>query len=260
MTRAPAATHRRHILALIPARGGSKGAPRKNVRVVAGKPLIAYSIEQALASRHITRTIVSTDDAEIAEVAQRYGAEVPFRRPARFARDRSTDFEVFHHALAWLGDREDYECDLVVHLRPTSPVRRVALIDKAIETMLRHPRAHSLRSVSRAEQSPYKMWRVKNGTLEPLLRVRGMAEAHSVARQQLPDVYWQNGYIDIIRPHVILDLRMMAGRQIVPFVVREPVPGFDHEEDVPQLEQTLSALAHGAWPGAAGARGMRHAV
>ena len=251
---------RREILALIPARGGSKGVPRKNVRVVAGKPLIAYSIEQALASRHVTRAIVSTDDAEIAEVARRHGADVPFRRPRQFARDRSPDGDVFRHALEWLRDREGYACDLVVHLRPTAPVRRVALIDDAIETMVRHPRAHSLRSVSRPEQTPYKMWRVKGGRLEPLLQVRGVAEPHSLARQQLPDVYWQNGYIDIVRPHVVLNLGMMAGHRIVPFIIDEPVPGFDYEEDLPPLEQALSALARGEWPGATRPLGTRHAV
>ena len=257
MTEAP---RRREILALIPARGGSKGVPRKNIRTVAGKPLVAYSIEQALGSRLITRTIVSTDDAEIAEVARGYGAEVPFRRPRRFAGDRSPDIDVFRHALEWLRERDGYVCDLVVHLRPTAPVRRVALIDEAIEMMIRHPGAHSLRSVSAPEQTPYKMWRVKDGHLEPLLKIRGVAEPHSLARQQLPDVYWQNGYIDIVRPQVVLKLGMMAGHTIVPFIVNEPVPGFDYEEDLPQLEAALSALARGAWPGAAGARGTRHAV
>jgi CMP-N,N'-diacetyllegionaminic acid synthase len=251
---------RREILALIPARGGSKGVPRKNVRVVAGKPLIAYSIEHALASRHITRTIVSTDDAEIAEVARRHGAEVPFIRPEQFAFDGSPDIDVFRHALEWLRDREGYTCDLVAHLRPTAPVRRVALIDEAIETMMRQPQAHSLRSVSRPEQTPYKMWRVIDGRLEPLLQIPDVAEPHSLPRQQLPDVYWQNGYIDIVRPHVVLNLGTMAGHCIVPFIVDEPVPEFDYEEDIPRLEDALSALGRGEWPGAAEARGTKHAV
>jgi CMP-N,N'-diacetyllegionaminic acid synthase len=251
---------RPEILALIPARGGSKGVPRKNVRLVAGKPLIAYSIEHALASRCVTRTIVSTDDAEIAEVARYHGADVPFIRPAQFALDLSPDIDVFRHALEWLRDQEGYRCDLVVHLRPTAPVRRVALIDEAIETMIRDPHAHSLRSVSRAEQTPYKMWRVVGGRLEPLLQIRGVVEPQSLARQQLPDVYWQNGFVDIVRPHVVLDLGMMAGHHVLPFIVNEPVPGFDYEEDIPPLEQALSALARGEWPRAAEARGTRHAV
>lgn len=249
---------RPEILALIPARGGSKGLPRKNVRIVAGKPLIAYSIEQALASRHITRTIVSTDDAEIAEVARYHGADVPFTRPAQFALDLSPDVDVFRHALEWLRDQERYRCDLVVHLRPTAPVRRVALIDEAIDAMIRDPEAHSLRSVSRPDQTPYKMWRIRDGHLEPLLQIRGVAEPHSLARQQLPDVYWQNGYVDIVRPHVVLDLGMMAGHHVIPFIVNDPVPEFDYEEDIPPLEQALSALARGEWPEAVTGRATRH--
>jgi N-acylneuraminate cytidylyltransferase len=238
----------REILALIPARGGSKGLPRKNICMVAGKPLVAYSIEQALASRSITRTIVSTDDEEIAAVARQYGAEVPFMRPRRFAGDRSSDLDVFRHALTWLRDREGYTCDLVVHLRPTAPVRGVALIEKAIACIAGRPRAHSLRSVSRAQQTPYKMWRIRDGVLHPLLRIPGSKEGHSQARQQLPPVYWQNGLIDIVRPHVVLKLGMIAGRTIVPFVIDEPVPGLDCAEDLPQLECALAALSRGEWP------------
>ncbi|MGZ7042914.1 MAG: acylneuraminate cytidylyltransferase family protein, partial [Thermoanaerobaculia bacterium] len=143
---------RRQILALIPARDGSKGIPRKNLLMLAGKPLVAYSIEQALASRYITRTIVSTDDAEIADVSRKCGAEVPFMRPGELAQDLSPDVDVFRHALEWLRDRSGYHCDLVVHLRPTAPVRRVALVDEAIETIAGQPDADSLRSVSRPEQ------------------------------------------------------------------------------------------------------------
>ena len=133
------------ILALIPARGGSKGIPRKNLVPLLGKPFIAYSIEQALASAWITRTVVSTDDAEIAAAARQFGAETPFMRPAEFAQDHSLDLEVFQHALRWLKKEEGYTCDLVVHLRPTGPVRRVEVIDEAIELMLAHPEADALR-------------------------------------------------------------------------------------------------------------------
>ena len=233
------------VLALIPARGGSKGIPRKNLLRVGGKPLIVYSIEHALASRLITRTIVSTDDEEIAEVARAFGAEVPFMRPRDLAQDLSPDIDLFRHALEWLRDREHYRCDLVVHLRPTAPVRRVALVDGAIELMLAQPAAHSLRSVSVPKQSPFKMWRMVNGHLAPLLSVEGTPEPHSLPRQQLPDVFWQNGLADIIRPHVILDLGMMAGHYVVPFVVQDPVPELDYPEDIPRLEAALSAICRG---------------
>ncbi len=245
MTAQPA---RPEILALIPARGGSKSIPRKNLVVVAGKPLIAYSIEQALASRCITRTVVSTDDPEIAEVARGLGADVPFLRPGELAQDLSTDLEVFRHALEHLRSREGYRCDLVVHLRPTGPVRRVALIDEAIETMLSRPDAHSLRSVSSPEQTPYKMWSIVDGELQPLLRVAGMAEPYCAPRQSLPEVYWQNGYVDIVRPEVILELKMMAGRRIIPFIVDDPVLELDYPDSLARLEDALSALQRGDWP------------
>ncbi len=251
---------RREILALIPARGGSKSLPRKNVRVVAGKPLVAHSIEQALASRCITRTIVSTDDIEIAEVARKGGAEVPFMRPAEFAQDCSPDIDVFRHALEWLRDREGYQCDLVVHLRPTAPVRRVPLLDEAIETMIRSPESHSLRSVSRPVQTPYKMWRLVEGHLEPLLQIPGVAEPYSLPRQALPDIHWQNGYVDIVRPYVVLELGTMAGHHIIPFIVTDPVPELDYEDDLPRLEDALVALRRGDWPGLHVSRGAHHPV
>ena len=240
---------RAEVLALIPARGGSKGIHRKNLVMLGGKPLIAYSIGQALSSRRITRVIVSTDDAEIAEVARQFGAEVPFIRPQEYAQDLSPDIDVFRHALTWLSEHERYACELVVHLRPTGPVRRVELIDEAIEKMQASPWADSLRSVSWPEQTPYKMWRIVGGMLQPLLRMEGMAEPHSMPRQTLPEVYWQNGYVDIVRPHVILELGMMAGQKIVPFVVQEPILEIDYAESLPQVEAALKELQQGRWPG-----------
>jgi N-acylneuraminate cytidylyltransferase len=237
-------------MALIPARGGSKGIPRKNLVVVAGKPLIAYSIEQGLSSRLIRRTIVSTDDPEIASVAKSFGAEVPFLRPSEFAQDLSPDIDVFRHALEWLRDKEGYICDLVVHLRPTGPVRRVEVIDNAIELMLSHPEADSLRSVSWPTQTPYKMWRIAGGYLQPLLRVEGTPESYCMPRQSLPEVYWQNGYIDIVRCKVILERGMMCGDQILPFVISEPVLEIDYADSIPKVERALMQLQKGQWPDA----------
>lgn len=241
-------TSRPEVLALIPARGGSKGIPRKNLLRLAGKPLIAYSIEQARASRHITRTIVSTDDPEIAAVARDCGAEVPFMRPAELAQDWSTDLDVFRHALATLAATESYACECVVHLRPTGPVRQVTRIDEAIRIFLQDAGADSLRSVTSPAQTPFKMWRVEAGYLRPLLAVEGAPEAHSLPRQTLPEVFWQNGYVDIVRPRVILELGMMAGYKILPFVVNEPVLELDYPEHVPIVEAALRRLQDGTWP------------
>lgn len=236
---------RPEILALVPARGGSKSIPRKNLVPVGGKPLIAYSIEQARASRFVSRTVVSTDDPEIAAVARTYGAEVPFLRPVEYAEDMSPDIDVFRHALNWLADHEGYHPDLVVHLRPTGPVRRVEMIDQAIALMLEHPDADALRSVSIPVQTPYKMWRIEGGHLRPLLTLNGVAEPYSMPRQKLPEVWWQNGYVDIVRPHTILELGVMCGDKILPFVMDEPMLEVDYAENLPVVEEALVRLAKG---------------
>src|SRR5512140_2219238 len=126
------------VLAIIPARGGSKGIPRNNIRELAGYPLIAYSIAAAKQSKSVTRVIVSTDDAEIAGVAREWGAETPFLRPAEYAQDNSTDLPLFQHALQWLEEHEKYHPEVVVQLRPTSPLRPHDLVDRAVSKLLAH--------------------------------------------------------------------------------------------------------------------------
>ena len=233
------------ILALIPARGGSKSIPRKNIYPVAGKPLIAYSIQQALESKHITRVIVSTDDEEIANVSRKWGAEVPFMRPAEFSQDQSLDIEVFDHALRWLKKNDDYQPELVVHLRPTGPVRRVALIEQAIEAILAHPEADALRSVQIAKQNPYKMWFIENGLLKPILQLEGVTESYNMPRQKLPKTYWQNGTLDITRPQTVLEKKSMMGENILAFEITEPAYDLDYPEDIPAIEKALEKLEKG---------------
>ena len=234
------------ILALIPARGGSKGISRKNIIMLAGKPLVAYSILQVQASQRINRVIVSTDDEEIAEVARQWGAEVPFMRPVEYAQDLSPDIDVFRHALTWLRQHEDYVPDLIVHLRPPGPVRRVELIDQAIDLLAAHPEADALRSVSLALQTPYKMWRITSeGYLEPVLRIEGVPDCQSLPRQQLPPVYWQNGYVDVIRPRAVLEKNSMWGDCAIPFLVEEPLFEIDYPENIPDVEKALKDLAEG---------------
>lgn len=233
------------ILALILARGGSKSIPRKNLLPLLGKPLLAYTIGHALASRHITRTIVSTDDEEIARVAREYGAETPFLRPAELAADDSTDYDGFRHALEWLRDHEGYTPDLVVQLRPPGPVRDVALIDSAIERILAHPEADSLKSVSRPTESPFKMWRMEGDYLQPLVDLPGMVEVHTLPRQRLPQVFWQNGYVDIIRPRTILEQNLMYGRTVLPFMIEGKIHELDYHSDIAPLEAALEAQLSG---------------
>lgn len=247
------------VLALIPARGGSKGIPRKNLLEVAGKPLIAYSILQAKQSSRISRVIVTTDDAEIAGVSRHWGAEVPFLRPAEFAQDLSPDIDAFRHALHWLRENEGYQPEMVVHLRPPGPVRRVEQIDQAVDLLAAHPEADAVRSVRRALQTPYKMWRIsERGYLEPLLRHPGMPDCQSVPRQMLPAVYWQSGYVDVVRPRAILEKNSMWGDCALPYIVEEEILEIDYPENVPQVEEALRRMERGEAP--AGRSPVRHSV
>lgn len=209
------------VLAIIPARGGSKGIPRKNIRAFAGHPLIAYSIAAGLQAQTVTRVIVSTDDEEIAAVARRYGAETPFLRPAELAQDSTLDLPVFQHTLAWLTAHEAYAPDVVVQLRPTSPVRPVGLVDEGVRILLEHPEADSVRGVVPAGQNPHKMWRIdaQSGQMKNLLDVPGVAEPYNAPRQMLPQVYWQTGHLDVIRPATILEHNSMSGRVVLPVMI-----------------------------------------
>lgn len=207
------------VLALIPARGGSKSLPRKNVRMLAGRPLIAHSIEAARASRTIDRVVVSTDDEEIAEIARRHDAEVPFLRPARLAEDDTPDLPVFQHALEWFDEQEGWQPEIIVQLRPTSPLRHPEDIDRAVEMLDKRPEADSVRSVAEPLENPYKMWSVTGDRwLTPIL-TSDLLEPFNMPRQRLPDVYWQTGAIDATRRGTIMDLSSMTGRRIAPLIV-----------------------------------------
>ena len=208
------------VLALIPARGGSKGIPRKNIRSFAGYPLIAFSIAAALQAETVTRVIVSTDDEEIAKIARRFGAETPFLRPVELAADRSTDLPVFQHALNWLAEQEDYHPEIILHLHATSPVRPRGFVDQAVSRLREHPEAECVRSVVAPGQNPYKMWQIdpKSGYMIPLLSVQGIVEAYNTPRQLLPAAYLQTGHVNAIRPATILG-GSMTGQVILPLII-----------------------------------------
>ena len=208
------------ILAIIPARGGSKGIPRKNIRPFAGYPLIAFSIAAALQAEIVTRVIVSTDDEEIADISRRLGAETPFLRPAELAADGTTDLPVFQHALTWLSEHENYLPEMVVHLHPTSPVRPRGCLDRGIRLLLANPEAECVRSVLEPIQSPYKMWSIgeQTGYMIPLLSLPGIIEPYNIPRQCLPKAYIQTGHTNVIRPATIQG-GSMTGRVILPLVI-----------------------------------------
>jgi N-acylneuraminate cytidylyltransferase len=209
------------VLALIPARGGSKSIPRKNIRSFAGHPLIAYSIAAGLAAETVTRLVVSTDDDEIAAIARRYGAETPFLRPAEFSQDGTPDLPVFQHALRWLAEHDGYQPEIVVQLRPTSPFRRVRHIDEAIYSLMDHPEADSIRAVCIPFQNPFKMWRIgPDGFMHPLgAELSALREPYNQPRQALPDIYWQTGYVDAAWADTILTRDSMTGERILPLVI-----------------------------------------
>ncbi len=207
------------ILAIIPARGGSKSIPRKNIRLFTEYPLIAFSIRAGLTSEAITRVIVSTDDEEIASISRSFGAETPFLRPPHLAEDNTSDLPVFQHALKWLYDNEAYKPSIVVQLRPTSPLRRVWHIDKAVHQLLEHPEADSVRTVCVPFQNPFKMWVIRtDGLMEPLIKTTN-SEPYNMPRQLLPEIYWQTGYVDAAWSSTILQKNSMTGDSILPLII-----------------------------------------
>src|SRR5262249_9775172 len=143
------------VLAVVQARGNSKGLPNKNLLPLQGGPLVAYSVSSARQAVRVTRTIVSTGSDAIAEVASAYGAGAPFRRPASIAADHTPDLPLFEHALQWLWEHERYRPEVIVQLRPTTPLRPRGLIDHAIELLESDRQADCVRSVTNPKQTPY---------------------------------------------------------------------------------------------------------
>jgi N-acylneuraminate cytidylyltransferase len=193
---------RREVVAVIPARAGSRGISGKNLCSLGGHPLIAWAIEAGLRARRVDRVLVSTDDEEIRATAHRYGAGVPFLRPPELARDDTPDLPVFQHVLAWL-DREGVRPRLLVQLRPTSPLRPPGMVDEGVGLLLSRTAADSVRSVTPSSQNPYKMWRDENGRLKPLQGSLA-EELFNLPRQRLPATLWQTGHLDVVRPDVVV--------------------------------------------------------
>jgi len=227
------------IAAVIPARGGSKSIPRKNIKPLAGKPLIAWTIEEARKSKLVTRTIVSTDDAEIAAVARQYGAEVPFFRPAELARDDTPDTPVFAHCVAWLAEHEEYRPDMIVHLRPTGPLRTWQEIDEAIGLLVCHPEADSVRSVEEPPKPPFKMWRPDGDYMVPFAPLEVVRDAHTAPRQLLPKVYQTTADIGVFWTRTLRDKRSIIGERVLPFVLGRPTVDIDREIDFAIAEMLL---------------------
>jgi len=216
-------------IALIPARSGSERVPQKNIRRLARHPLISYAIATARQAGIFDRVVCSTDSTEIAEVARRYGAEVPFLRPAELATATSPDIE-------WLTDtleRLDTRYDLFAIVRATNPFRGPDVFRRGLEQLLATPEADSIRAVELVKQHPGKMWIVDGKTMRPLLDQSHLDAAwHAGQYQALPEVYVQNSALEIAWTRVVSQTGTREGRVVAPFLTRG-YEGFnvDDEED-----------------------------
>lgn len=210
------------ILCLIPARSGSKGVPNKNIKNFKGKPLLAWSIEQAIQSKYEMKIIVSTDSKEYAKISKDWGAEVPFLRPKNISGDLSNDYEFINHALTYLKNNENYIPDIILQLRPTQPCRKVKDIDNCLDLFIKNYKHYdSLRTVVEFEKSPYKMYKIKDEKLIPLYKeINGISEPFNQCRQILPKTYLHNGYIDIIKVKIIKNGKI-SGERIYPYVMKK---------------------------------------
>lgn len=214
------------VVAFIPARQGSKRVPGKNVRVLGGHPVMAYTIAAAIESGVFESVVVSTDSEAIAAIARHYGAEVPFLRPQEFAGDTSPDIEWLEYTMAELKRRERaWDCFSL--LRPTSPFRKAATIRRAWEQFTKQHGVDSLRAVEKCGQHPGKMWRVDGDRMSPLLPPGPEGQQwHSMPYQALPSVYVQNASLEIAWTRVVVDGRTITGNVLTPFLT-EGYEGFD---------------------------------
>jgi CMP-N-acetylneuraminic acid synthetase len=203
-------------IAVITARGGSKGLPRKNIKPLCGKPLIAWTIEHAHNSAHIDRTIVSTDDEEIAEIATRYGADVPFLRPTELARDDSPSIDAILHAITWLEETGEYY-DLVMLLQPTSPLRKKSDLDDAITLLTNNiDHADSLVSVGEVHQEhPSIVKKVEGGYVKPFIRTG----ENVYQRQQLSTAYFPYGVVYLSKTDALKKHKTFYQERTLPYVI-----------------------------------------
>jgi len=227
------------VIAIIPARAGSKGVPDKNIKPLAGKPLMAYSIAAAKLTNDIDRVIVSTDSQRYADIAKEYGAEVPFLRPRDLSKDSSTDYEFIRHTLDWFQSGEGKQPEFLVHLRPTTPLRNVYYIESAIETIKKDPAATALRSVHEMPESAYKSFEIDRGYLKCVGSGSFELDAANSPRQKFPKTYQANGYVDIIKSSYVLRNQKIHGNHVIAFVTPYVVE-VDTEDDFNYLEYRIN--------------------
>lgn len=226
------------VVALIPARSGSKGVPDKNIRDLGNRPLLAWSIAAAVRSLKIDRVIVSTDSTEYARIADLFGAEVPFLRPSNLATDEAHDIGFITHALDWFAGRGE-EPKLIVHLRPTTPYRSPEVIDASVVRFIEHHRATALRSVHEMSTTAYKSMEITNtGILRQVGSDETGLDRANRPRQAFPVTYLANGYVDILSTSFIRSTGLLHGDHVLPLITPLALE-VDTAEDFEFLEYHL---------------------
>ena len=207
-----------NIIAVIPARSGSKGVPDKNIKMLVGKPLIAYSISAAIKSKLIDRVIVSTDSEKYASISKDYGAEVPFIRPNEYSGDDSTDYDFVKHLLDWLAKNGGNTPDYIIHLRPTTPLRDPSILDSAIEKFMNNGEATSLRSAHELSETAYKQFELEGKYFKTICTGSFDLDDANNSRQSFPKTYSPNGYVDILRTSHILKNHLLHGNRVMSYL------------------------------------------
>jgi len=213
-----------NIIALIPARSGSKGIIHKNIKLYKGIPLLAHSIKLAKSSLYINDVYLSTDSEEYQKIGLEYGSSIMPLRPQNISDDLSPDIDCFNHLLGWMKDNNMIIPDIIIHLRPTYPNRTVDLLNNCIEIFLKNYNNYdSLRTVIPLRKTPYKMYYIdENNNLTPYIKTHPLfKEPFNQARQYFPDTYIHNGCIDIVNTNIIINNNVLSGNKILPFIMNE---------------------------------------
>jgi len=235
-----------NIIALIPARGGSKGIKNKNIMNVMGKPLIYYTIDIAKKIKNINEVYVSTDSKKIKKISEKYGANVPFMRPKKYSGDNSSDLSAFQHFCKWYSKNRKKRIDLIVHLRVTTPFRKINTINEAIKIISKDKKTSCLKSFTKSSFSPFKMWLSNNSIATPIFKKKiNGKEMHSLGRQQLPQTYSHVSYIDILRPNLTVAKNTMAGKKTSLFLIdpkKEKFVDIDTKNDLKKLNKIIYKL------------------
>jgi CMP-N,N'-diacetyllegionaminic acid synthase len=226
------------VVAIIPARAGSKGVKDKNIKHLYGHSLLEWSIKAAQKAKLIDRVFVSTDSAKYAKIASVHGAEVPFLRPSNISGDRASDLDFVTHAIEEfhkIGLAPKY----IIHIRPTTPIRDPDIIDEAISIFQNNNKFNSLRSVHKMSESSYKTLEINNGNLTPLAIFGDTQTDANAPRQSFPDTYQANGYVDVLSTEFIIKNKQIHGKNILPFITK-PAFEVDTIDDFTYLEYLAS--------------------